>query len=402
MKKSNALRLYFVWIIVTIFITIQIVNFSNSKSSQETREYTHTNLSESTLQEYSFANIGLFLEPFSWDGLGQFHISINKTFDLNNNGPTILVMEFISEGDKPDNPGYEIIGSFNQISFSTSISRAMLSSPDDNCVNKIAIPLEAEARIYGNNLYFNISCKNEQSGYNSGKLTIKEASRLFVGNSLLIDSYGAFLSAIYPNELNGIASLGGIKMTCYVQITVENETLIQNANYQIQLEIIFEGDISLSAILYDEKNNVYVFNKNETSQNTLIASSEFQTKKGVNYCEIELSIYGGSLWSTPFNISIIDCKILLEESQGGFGFGFSDLEIPFFQWPSVPIVGIIVLLLWIMPYSFLKYREWKKLPNEIEVNILDDEEFNILDPEGLTVDDGDDEFEDTFETLEDD
>ncbi len=400
-KKNIAFRFSLILSILIFIILIQIINYSNSNSSIGYPKYENSNYTETSLQEYSFANIGLFLEPFSWDGLGQFHTSINKTFDLNNNGPIILVLEFYSEGDKPDYPGYDIYGIFNQISFTSCISRDMLSSSNENCVSKIAIPLKSEARIYGNNLFINISCKNEQIGYNSGILTIKETSQLFVGNSLIIDSYGSFTSNIFPNEFNGVAPLGGLKIASYVQLTIVNETLLEKSNYEMLLDITYEGDISLSAILYDERNNVYVFNKNETSTNKLKVNSEFNIKKGVNYCKIEFSIYSGSLWGTYFNISITNCQVLIVESQGGFGFGFSDLEIPFFQWPSIPIVGIIILLLWIMPYSILKYREWKKIPNEIEVNILDDEEFNILDPEGLAIID-DDEFDDTFEVLEDD
>jgi hypothetical protein len=401
-KKNKALRNYYVWSKISILVFILMLNVYYTKSTQEVKESIQTNSKESILQEYSFADIGIFIDPFSWNGKGQFHISENKTFDLNNNGPCLLVLDFISEGDKPDSPGYEIVGSFNQIAFTASITRDMLSTEDDFTVRQIAIPLAAEGRIYGNNFLFNISCSNEQSDYNSGELTICESSQLYVGDSLLIDSYGSFSSAIYPNELNGMASLGGIKMSSFVQITVDNETLVENADYQITLEILYEGDISLSAILYDEIDNVYVFDKNETSTNTLITTSKFQTKKGVNYCKIEFSVYSGSIWSTSFNISITSCNIFLKESQGGFGFGFGDLEIPFFQWPSVPIVGVIVLLLWAMPYSILKYREWKKLPDEIEVSILEDEEFNILDPEGLTGDEDDDEFNETYDVMEDD
>ena len=54
-----------------------------------------------------------------------------------------------------------------------------------------------------------------------------------------------------------------------------------------------------------------------------------------------------------------------------------------------------------MPYSILKYREWKKLPGEVDIQILDDDDINILDPEGLTAGDDDDEFEEAFD-FEDD
>jgi hypothetical protein len=185
-------------------------------------------------------------------------------------------------------------------------------------------------------------------------------------------------------------------------MTIENETLVNNAEYQMQLDIQLDGDISISAVIYDESDNVGVFSKNETSETTLIATSRFQPIKGVNYCKIEITVYGGSIWSTPFNVSVTSCQIRLEESQGN-GFGFGDLEIPFFQWPSIPIVGVIVLLLWAMPYSILKYREWKKLPDEVDLNIIDDEEeLNILDSEGLTADDDDDDIDDTYESWDDD
>jgi hypothetical protein len=384
-------------IIFSIISLVVIHNLQGTASNQIT-----TNNLDSDFQEYTFAELGIFIEPLSWSNTGVFHITLNKTFDLENLGPALLLLDFTSEGDKPDSPGYEIEGEFNSIRFESVIAKAIIPI-ETTTKNSISIPLNTQGRIYGNNLFLNISCQNEMTSSKEGILTISETSRLLVGDSLLIDSFGDYASTIYPNSLSGITSLGGIKVSSFIQLTINNETLIQNAEHKINLEITLDGDISLSALLYDETDSVSVFSKNETSTTTLTASAKFQPILGVNYCEIEFSIYGGSLWSTTFNISITNCHILLEESQGGFGFGFGDLEIPFFQWPAVPIVGVIVLLLWVLPYSVLKYREWKKLPNEVELNYLeDDEELNILDPNGITTEDDDDDIDETYDVWEDD
>ena len=96
-----------------------------------------------------------------------------------------------------------------------------------------------------------------------------------------------------------------------------------------------------------------------------------------------------------YNFTMMNCY--LEVKPARTGWGFDNLVIPFFNWPAHPFIGIILLSLWIMPYSILKYREWKKDPNEISLNQLDnDDGANVLDPEGLTASDDGDDIDENF------
>ncbi|NHJ31734.1 MAG: hypothetical protein FK732_02620 [Asgard group archaeon] len=358
-------------------------------------------LKNSTHHEYRFSDIGIFTNSLDWNGVGTFELSINKTFDLNNIGPALLIIEFTSDGDRPESPGYTFIGEFNLQPFESILSRSIISTDDSEEIRQFAIPLNAEGRIYSNNLVLNISCTNEYSSGDSGTLTIKDTSRLLIGDFHLLNNYGNYQVQVYPEKQSGTSSLSGLKLRSFIPLTIKNETLFEKSECNLDITLQFIGEISVSLTFFDANERAYPFEKNQTSENTLNAKTQFSPEFGSNFYSIELVIYSDNLWGSDFNVTLTDCNLELAESQKGFGFGFSDLEIPFFQWPAIPIVGIIILFLWIMPYSVLKYREWKKLPGEVDINILDDEDINILDPEGLTAGDDDDDIEEAFD-FEDD
>jgi len=170
----------------------------------------------------------------------------------------------------------------------------------------------------------------------------------------------------------------------------------------MQFSITIQGAVSASLFLYDKNWESYSMEKNQTDEFTTDVSVEISPHLGVNLYTLETSIYSESIWSTSFNVSISTVQLNVEYTEKS-GFGFGNLEIAFFTWPSYPIVGVIILALWILPYSILKYRAWKKLPGEVEINFLDDEDaINILDPEGLSVDDQDDDIDETYDFEEDD
>jgi len=353
----------------------------------------------STYQEYRFAELAIFTETLEWEGIGTNQILINKTFDLNNNGPIMLVIDFTAIGHKPDSPGYIINGTFNQEAFDSIITRDMLSPYDyKEITNQIAIPINTEARIYGNTLEINVSCTNEHNAFDSGILTIEDNSRILVGNVLKLDSLGMYDIPIYPNVLIGWAGFTGIAFESFVQITIDNETLTEDTTCKIILELQCNEDVSVSLDLNDGINSPIAFSENETTEEIMVVIAEFSPKLGVNYYAVDTTIYGGELWAIEFNLTIANCYIVLEPGSGS-----GNLEIPFFQWPSIPFVGVLVLFLWIVPYSVLKYRAWKKLPDEVDMVSLDeDDDLNIFDPEGLSVDDDDDDIDDTYEIMDDD
>ena len=377
---------------LNLFFAINTSAFTNQAEQKNL-------LKNSTLQEYSFNDIGIFANSLIWDGKGTFELSINKTFDLNNIGPAFLILEFTSEGDRPESPGYSFAGEFNLQPFESTLSRSIIPIDDAEEIRQFAIPLNSEGRIYSNTLILNVSCTNELSSGDSGTLTIKDTSRIMIGKALLLETYGQYTGQVYPEKQSGMSSLSGLRLRSYIPITIENNTLIEKSTCDLEITLQIIGEISVSLTFFDSSDTTHPFEKNETSENTLDAETQFSPTIGSNFYSIEFVIYSNNLWGSDFNVTITSCIIDFSESQNRFG--FSDLEIPFFQWPSIPIVGVVILFLWIMPYSILKYREWKKLPGEVDINILDDDDINILDPEGLTAGDDDDDIEETFD-FEDD
>lgn len=384
---------------VIILIVILNLLFAINTSAFTNQAEQNNLLKNSTLQEYSFNEIGIFVNSLIWDGIGTFELLINKTFDLDNVGSAFLIIEFTSEGDRPESPGYTFVGEFNLQPFESTLSRSIISIDDAEEIRQFAIPLNAEGRIYSNSLILNVSCTNELSSGDSGTLTIKATSRILIGNALLLDTYGHYSAQVFPDKQSGISSLSGLRLRSYIPITIENSTLLEKSTCDLEITLQIIGEISVSLTFIDSSDTTHPFEKNETTENTLDAETQFSPTIGSNFYSIEFVIYSNNLWGSDFNVTITSCVLDFSESQNGFG--FSDLEIPFFQWPSIPIVGVIILFLWIMPYSILKYREWKKLPGEVDINILDDEDINILDPEGLTAGDDDDDIEETFD-FEDD
>ncbi|MHA1557063.1 MAG: hypothetical protein ACTSPM_09040, partial [Candidatus Heimdallarchaeota archaeon] len=212
---------------------------------------------------------------------------------------------------------------------------------------------------------------------------------------------GNFSAKMHTDFLFGSTTLGGIRAYSYIQMTINNETLLSHGDYQLQFSLEIHGEVSVSLFLFDTNLQSFSMEKNQTDDYTSEITTEISPNLGVNLYTLEIAIYGENIWSSPFNISISNVYLNVEYNENG-GFGFGDLEISFFQWPDYPIVGVLILVVWILPYSILKYRAWKKLPGEVEINFLDDEEaLNILDPEGLSVDDQDDDIDETFEFDED-
>jgi len=378
-----------------------VLSLQNHPIVSETDYSTSNNYNtNSNYATYLFSELGIFSEDLIWDGLGNFNISINKIFDLTNTGPAILIIEFISYDDKPGGSGYVITGAFNQISFESLISNDVLPPyGDEELLQQIAIPIDTTARIYGNDLEINVSCSNNYLSRQKGTLTILDSSQIIVGNMLVVESFGKSPIHLLPNILHSYAGVFGVKFESYIQVTYENETLMEESNCQLTFDIVFAEEVSLSIYFIDESDSVMTVSRNETSENSFSVYVNFSPKLGIHYYKIETTVYGSDLWETEFNITLTNSKLNIIKSDGS-----GDLDIPFFQWPSIPVVGILVLFLWALPYSVLKYREWKKLPDEIDINVLDDDDtLNILDPEGLTIEeDGGDNIDDPFELMEDD
>ncbi len=392
---------------IGIGIFVILLSFTSSflkigHESSALLEHLPNELEQSSVQEYTFNDLGIAINQFSWSDKGTFLLTVNKTFDLDNNGPIVLLLEFSTQGDKPDSPGYKIFGKFNQHSFETSIPRWMIASSDDHgLIKQIAIPLEGEGRLYSNYFELSVEVKNNYDAYAEGSLQILGNSKLLIGDDLLIDTYGNFSTKMYTDFLFGSTTLGGIRAYSYIQMTINNETLLSHGDYQLQFSLEIHGEVSVSLFLFDTNLQSFSMEKNQTDDYTSEITTEISPNLGVNLFTLEIAIYGENIWSSPFNVSISNVYLNVEYNENG-GIGFGDLEIPFFQWPDYPIVGVLILAVWILPYSILKYRAWKKLPGEVEINFLDDEEaMNILDPEGLSVDDQDDDIDETFEFDED-
>ncbi|NHJ04199.1 MAG: hypothetical protein EAX90_05210 [Candidatus Heimdallarchaeota archaeon] len=389
-KRLNLLLLF----LIVSFILSLFPNLTLNTIANQQKITNNLNVNDD-LQEYSFSDLGLIIEPLSWSNVGTFQVGLNKTFDLMNSGPTILVIEYSSEGEKPDNPGYKISGTFNQIEYYGEISRAMILVDTPETKSQLVIPLNSSGRVFANNLNLTITAKNEIETENSGKLTVHGSSKLLIGNAIVPEEYGIYQIELYPSKLSGSTTLGGSRFQSYIQFTIFNETLISNGNYNLIFTYEYQGEITYSIFLFDEQEDAFQIKKTEISENIFNASSAIEPNLGLNIFTLELAIYSDNLWSENFNLTFTGCFLVIEPTNSGWG--FDNLVIPFFNWPNYPTVGIIILSVWILPYTVLKYREWKKLPGEVEINFFeDDDSFNVLDPEGLSA--GDDfDIDDNFD-----
>ncbi|MHA1187571.1 MAG: hypothetical protein ACTSSK_11995 [Candidatus Heimdallarchaeota archaeon] len=167
-------------VISLIFITSLALSFTlsipqiSASTSLETAEISIQDknlISQSTLQEYSFTDLGINIESLSWFGIGSFELTSNKTFDFNNNGPTLLLLSFTSSGDRPDQPGFEITGEFNSFSYSATMINSIIPT-DGVTVREIAIPLYDTSRIFGNYFEITITAESKHTSGVSGELTI--------------------------------------------------------------------------------------------------------------------------------------------------------------------------------------------------------------------------------------
>ena len=359
-------------------------------------------IAQSTLQEYSFNDLGIVIEPLSWSGIGSFRITYNKTFDFNNNGPTLLLLSFTSTGDRPDQPGFEISGDFNAYSYSVTMINSIIPT-DGVTIRELAIPLYEASRTFGNYFEITIEAESKHTSGVSGILTILDDSKFLVGDALAIETNGKYPTAVYPDTLTGKSSIGGITVYSALQLTITNTTLVDWSEFLFTTKVETQGDVDVDLRLIAYDNTDYDFIQNETETNQFDAGVKFVPSVGPNIFLIEIEIFGPDIWSNDFNVTFTSSYLAVAINPNGPNGGLSNLEIPFFHWPSTPIIGIIVLALWVLPYTILKYREWKKMPGEVEINVLDDDEgINIMDPEGMSSgDDYDDDIEEVFDFDED-
>lgn len=395
-KELNAFRrkyrFYLIILLVLSFSLFLPLHVNNQTSGEKP-------LSEMLKQEnesiqYNFTELGLIFKPFMWSGLGSFQTSINKTFDLSNSGPVTLIIEYSTNGSKPENPGYEICGSFNQLDYSTQITRAMMQ---DNIEKKsqIAIPLNSSGRIFANSLNITILAKNTLNSELMGTFVLHGSSKLLVGEANILEKTGNYQLNLFPTIFSGNSYLESTRYKSYIQFTVVNETLLSESNFDLIFIYEFQGEISYSIFLLDEDKDAFPIMKTEIDTGKINASSAIVPSYGMNIFTLEFAIRSENLWSEEFNFTFTSCLLVIEPTTSGWG--FDNLVIPFFNWPNHPFVGILILSVWILPYTILKYRKWKKLPGEVEINFFeDDNSFNILDPEGLSA--GDDfDVEDDFD-----
>ncbi len=385
-----------------LFFLPQLI--SVSQGSPPFLEKSLHNQQSTTLQEYSFSDLGFLPPTLDWAGIGAFNSVINVTFDLPTKGPVLLIIEYSVQGDKPHSLGYHISGTFNGEFFEVLIPRARLSYIiDSNAPQQLVIPLDEPARFLQNSFSLNISCSEETSETLAGTFIVHSASKFLIGNVLILDAFGNFPVPIFPAVFKGYSTIGsGVEFKSFIQLTIENESLACHSKYQISLTLKLSKQVSVSLSIRDKNNQVVVLEKNETTKGTVVATAKLYPYLGVSVYELDLTVFSGSLWTTEFEITIEQCKLSFYKE--GRLFGFDSLEIPFFIWPSAPIVGVVVLVLWFLPYSVLKYREWKKVPEEFQMAVPEEEEdnLNIFDPEGFAEDSlGEDDIDDTLESLED-
>jgi len=250
----------FVIILIVLLNLLFAINTSAFTNQAEQKNL----LKNSTLQEYSFNEIGIFVNSLIWDGIGTFELLINKTFDLDNVGSAFLIIEFTSEGDRPESPGYTFVGEFNLQPFESTLSRSIISIDDAEEIRQFAIPLNAEGRIYSNSLILNVSCTNELSSGDSGTLTIKATSRILIGNALLLDTYGHYSAQVFPDKQSGISSLSGLRLRSYIPITIENSTLLEKSTCDLEITLQIIGEISVSLTFIDSSDTTHPFENNET------------------------------------------------------------------------------------------------------------------------------------------
>ncbi|MHA1500640.1 MAG: hypothetical protein ACTSSB_02230 [Candidatus Heimdallarchaeota archaeon] len=400
------LRLILSLVIITSLALSIILPISHSSilfvKAQTTLAQNDNLNSQSTLQEYSFNSLGIAIAPFSWSGIGSFSLTYNKTFDFNNNGPTLLILSFTSNGDQPDFPGFELTGEFNTNSYSSTIINSIVPT-DGVTTRELVIPLYESSRTFGNYFEITIEAESKYSSGASGTLTILDDSKFLVGDVLEIEANGNFPTDVYPKSLTGRTSIGGVSVYTALQFTITNNTLVDFSEFLYTTHVEFQGDVSINLRLIAYDGRDYDFQQSETSSNEIDGSVQFIPKVGSNFFLVEVRAYGANIWSIDFNVTFTSNYLTISTNPDGPNGGLGDLEIPFFQWPSTPIIGIIVLALWVLPYTILKYREWKKMPGEVEINVLDDDEsINIMDPEGMSSgDDYDDDIEEVFDFDED-
>ena len=401
-NRILALRIFFTSLVFITTLTLPISQaITLNSNAQNPLNHNDSLTSQSTLQEYSFSDLGIIIEPLSWSGLGSFKLTYNKTFDFNNNGPTILIMSFTSSGDRPDQPGFEITGKFNTHSYSTTMINSILPT-DGVTIRELAIPLYETSRTFGNYFEIIIEAESKHTSGVSGTLTILEDSKFLVGDVLAVDANGKFPTDVYPDTLTGKTSIGGVAVYSVLQITITNDSLVDDSEFLFTTQVEFQGDVTVNLRLIAYDNTDYDFQQNETGTEEFDAGVKFTPKTGSNIFLLEVRAYGSAIWSIDFSVTFTSSYLSVYENLDDPNNGLGNLEIPFFHWPSTPVIGIVVLALWVLPYTILKYREWKKVPGEVEINVLDDEGISIMDPEGLASgDEYDDDFEEVFDFDED-
>ncbi|NHJ85257.1 MAG: hypothetical protein FK734_07330, partial [Asgard group archaeon] len=239
-------------LLLLVIINLVIIGLTSRSITLIEKNELDANATSGTVKEYSFLTLGIIIDPLEWSSKGTFELSINETFDFSNSGPAMLILDFSSEGDKPDSPGYELEGKFNLEIFDSVISRSILpSSGNGDVVRQIVIPFDAEGRVFSNQFTMTISCINDYSSNYEGLLLIHSSSKFVIGDVLLINDYGNYSAPVFPEKLEGTTSLGGIKLYSYFQFTIDNETIVSKADSKMSFVIEYTGDVSLSLVMFD-------------------------------------------------------------------------------------------------------------------------------------------------------
>jgi hypothetical protein len=370
-------------------------HITNDSAIQASQSFI-TKENNSNLKEYPLWELGFTLEPFSWSGEGYYNKSYNQEFDLQVTGSALLIINFTMVGDEPDSPGCKIIGYFNDQPFEEVISKNVLKALDSSNTETqiIAIALPGKARIFGNYLSITFEVTNEMWNTKEGTLYLSSESCLQVGDALTVKNNGSYNTKLYPNQFHAVTSITEVSLRSIFQIAIQNETFLKTSQFTFHAKVHFEGLGGLSINVKNEKQNPLDIKINETSSQELNITCDLQPSLGVNTYTIELYCYNDDLFSNHFILVFEEASIIII----GDGKSTENIYFPFFQWPSYPIVGIIILALWFLPFTILKYREWKKAPDELLINTIDKkhtlEGQDLFDPEGIASGDDDDIEED--------
>ncbi|MEA2071393.1 MAG: hypothetical protein U9O98_08895 [Asgard group archaeon] len=353
-------------------------------------------------QKYPLVDLGFYLTVFNWSGEGLFQKQFTKSFSLENEGPTFLILDIKVKYYLPDDPGYYFKGSFNGDTFEKILQKSTLASTTDTSdYFPFVIPLPALARRYHNNLTLIIEAENDVQGGIYGELEIQQNAYLLVGENQTIEKKGKYETKILPSQFSGKTSLIGIDFLVHTQFSIANETLLKTSDFVFSFNFVFNGKIDASFYVIGKDGNEEVFFTNKSNDDYIAANISLLPGSGSNFLDIKITVFGESIWSTKYDFTISEsCLEVIPNPDKKPIFEFGDITMSFFQWPSSTLLGICVLLLWLVPVSVLKFKDMKKGPYDVDLtdlDIVDDEDINLGEPEGIAAGDDDDDFEDTYD-----